>query len=394
MLSKLAILEISELSDRAERLARGGASERAQAQVLMQRIGTIEKRGISSDEVRSEYSTALSDSLKPRKVGDAAYRTMFDKYVRGNIGEREMRDFLSGSSALAYTAGNQGGFTVPMEYDSTLRVAMAQVDPVLDESVCDFSMSDGPQLAPEQISGFDLSTISGQLVGESQVQNPQAIPTVFGKTLNSNFIFKASFGASLESQQDVPNFPEKIAQAVGVALSRTISQHVMTGRGGSTDILGITNSLGAPTVTNTTPGKIVLGDLTNIMFSVNRFYRNQPKCGWLCNDQAYKLIRNATSTDGVPLLNVHHNDEMLLGKKIYISPSLSIASAGVGLLLFGDFSHLVVRASRSTVAPYMQQAQADISKGSNLWIGRCRADSAYFDASGGNFPPIVLASIN
>lgn len=396
-ISKKAILEIQDLSHRAEELSKGGASERAQSSVLLNRIKTIERIGISSDEARALYAEALNESLgvkKPSGKEHPEYRSHFDRYLAGNIHEQEFRDFLSGTQTLSYTTGAQGGYTVPFAHDATLREAMAQIDPVLSADVTDFSMTDGPTLQPEQVSGFDLSTITAALIGETVQQNPQVIPTVLGKVLNSNLIFKASFAASMEAEQDIPDFATKIIRASAIALARTISQHVMTGRGGSSDILGLTNSLGSPSVTNGTAGKITNTDLQNFYFAVNRFYRNQPKCGWLFNDLGYKLIRNAVDNSGRPLLSIKDDQEQLLGKPVYVSPSLTLASAGIGLFLFGDLSHVVIRASRPQVQRSIEQAQADVTKGEALYIGRCRADATLFDPSAGNYPPIILGSLN
>jgi len=395
-LSKKCLLEISELSHRAEQLARGGASERAQSAVLVQRIGNLRQVGLSSDEIRAEYADALVESvgLKRSPGEHPEYRAKFAAYLSGRIDDREMRDFLAGTQSIAYTQGVGGGYFVPTMYDAALRIAMAQVDPVLDESVTDFSMNDGPNFQPTQVNGYDLSTITAQLIGETVQQNPQPIPTVLGATLNSNKIFKASFAASWESEEDIPDFLTKISRAVGVALGRTIGSHVLTGRGGTTDIEGITNSLGAPSVSNATAGKITLADINNIYFAVNRFYRAQPKCSFMTNDAGYKLIRNATDNSGRPLLSVERDGEVLMGKPLHVSPSLTLASAGVGLLMFGDMSHIVVRASRPQIQRAIEVGQADITKGEALYVGRCRADATYFDPSAGNFPPIVLASIN
>jgi HK97 family phage major capsid protein len=390
-LSKLALLEISELSHRAEHLARGGASERAQSAVLVQRIKNVRVAGVSSDELRAEYAGALRESVSPKR-SDAEHRRMFEKYLAGHADDKEFRDFLAGTQSILYTQGASGGYTVPIQYDPTLRLAMAQVDPVLDEDVTDFTMED--PFGPGIVSGYDLSTISASLVGESVVQNPQVIPTVYGTTLNSNLIFKASFAASLESEQDIPSFADKIVCAAGVALARTIGQHVMTGRGGTTDINGVVNLLGAPLQRNATAGKVVLTDINNWYFSINRFYRSQPKCGWLFNDLGYKLVRNSTDNSGRPLLSVKDDKEQLMGRPVYVSPSLTLASAGVGLFLFGDLGHLVVRACRPQLQRATELSQADVTRGECLYIARMRADSTIFDASQGNNPPIVLGTLN
>ena len=399
MLSNKAVLEMSNLSLRAEQLARGGAADRLQASILTQRIASIRQQGISSDEVRVKYAGALAEELglsRDNSKEAAEYRTRFDRYVAGREDHIELRDFLAGQQTLSYTEGIQGGYMVPFAYDSDVREAMAQTDRILSEDVTDFTMTAGPFLQPQQVSGYDLSTIAAALVGETVQQTAQVIPTVAGGTLKSNFTFRVSLGSSLEAEQDVPDFSQKIVRASSVALARAIGQHVISGIGGTNDINGISRQLSSSYM-NGTGGKITLTDLNAIYFGVNRWYRAAPKAGWLVSDGGYKLIRAATDTNGRPLLDVIDDQEMLLGKPLYLCPSLGSVYTSIGLtgaLVFGDLSHIVIRASRPTLQRITQSDIVDVTKGESLFIGRCRADALVFDPSSGNYPPLTLATLN
>jgi HK97 family phage major capsid protein len=397
-LSKKAILEIQELSSKAEALARGSTSQRKQADVLCQRISTIRQVGFSTDEARGLYCEALVEetNLGIRKSNDAEHRAKFDAYLAGQIQEREMRDFLAGTQSITYTQGAAGGYTVPLLYDETLRFALAQVDPILDEKVTSFSMATGATLQSEQISGYDLSSVSAQIVGESVQQNPQSIPPVLGAVLKNNIIFKATFAASWEAEQDIPDFGTKIVRAAGVALARRIGQSVLAGRGGA-DIAGVVQALGGATVSNATAGKIVNTDITKIFFSVDRFYRAAPKCGFLMNDAVYKLVRNATDAQGRPLVSISEGAEVLMGRPVYVSPSMATLYSSLGLvgsILFGDLASVVIRASRPQIERSIELAQVDITHGQAAWIARARCDAAFFDPSSGANPPLVLAAIS
>jgi HK97 family phage major capsid protein len=393
------VKEVMELQDEARKLLkRGTPHDIALATELRKRYEAIERRGFSSDEMRVKYVEALGEEVGVRrKPEDAEYRTIFDKYITGDLQAdgTEFRDFLAGTQSIAYTQGPQGGYLIPFAYDPTVREAMSQVDEILDPDVTDFTMTDGPFLQPSQVSGYDLSTVSAQLVGEAAQQTAQVVPTVAGATLRNNLIFRATFGATLEAEQDVPDFASKIVRAASVALARTIGLHVLTGRGGS-DITGIATTL-ISSFTNGTSGKITLTDLNNFYFGVNRWYRNSPKAGWLVSDGVYKLLRAATDGSGRPLLDVIDDQEVLLGKPVYLCPSLGATYLSLGLtgaLIFGDLSHIVIRASRPTIQRTTQQAITDITRGECLFIARCRADATVFDPSNGSTPPLVLATVN
>jgi HK97 family phage major capsid protein len=118
---------------------------------------------------------------------------------------------------------------------------------------------------------------------------------------------------------------------------------------------------------------------------------------WLMNDAVYKFVRSAVDNSGRPLLNVVDDQELLLGKPVYVSPSLATIYSSLGLtgaIIFGDLSSIVVRASRPTFQRSIEQSQVDITKGEALYIVRCRADAAFFDPSSGITPPLTLSLVN
>jgi len=391
--SNAAIIESHELILEAKRLARGDAKDRAESAALLALAKSIREDGLSRDEVRAIQAEHLAAEFKRREP--ANYRARFDDYVAGKIDDREFRDWLAGTQSDTYTNLAGGGAIVPFAYDDTLRMAMANVDPMLDNDVVDYDMSPAPFLQPTQISGYDLSSIQAALIAEAGQQNPQTVPTVAGGTTASNKIFRVTFASSLEFEVDVPQYVEKIVKASGVALARKVGTSIIAGHGGS-DISGIYFQLGNPTQQNTTPGTITLTDITNFFFAVDRFYRNQPKTGWLMSDAAYKIVRAAVDNSSRPLLSVERDGEVLLGKPVYVSPGLghsSIGSIANGGLIFGDLSYVVVKSSRPAIRRSIEAGQADVTKGEALWTCRMAADAIYFDPSNGQNPPLVLASI-
>ncbi len=173
---------------------------------------------------------------------------------------------------------------MPNVHIPTVYEAMNQVDEILNPNVCDFTMTDSSTLQPSQVSGYNLALITAQLVAETVQQVAQVIPPVAGGTLRSDITFRASFAASLEAEQDIPGFGQKIVRAASVALARKIGQFIVAGRRGA-DMSGIATQL-SPSVSNGSAGKLTLTDVTNFYFTMNRFYRRSPKCAWLVDDAA------------------------------------------------------------------------------------------------------------
>ena len=71
-------------------------------------------------------------------------------------------------------------------------------------------MSPTPVLRPEVLTGYDLSTVSATLIGETSQQTAGTVPTVNGRVLRANLTYRISLGASLESEQDIPDLLGKM----------------------------------------------------------------------------------------------------------------------------------------------------------------------------------------
>jgi HK97 family phage major capsid protein len=129
-------------------------------------------------------------------------------------------------------------------------------------------------------------------------------------------------------------------------------------------------------------------------FSVNRIYRQSPKCGWAMADKTWQWIRSLTDKQGRPLLNISKDDETLMGKRVLITPSMPewVSSTVDGKIVFGDFSRLMVRTSRLTVTRNLQ-APGYVEFGKGLYTGRMRADAKVVDPTGGAVPPFTYITL-
>ena len=174
-------------------------------------------------------------------------------------------------------------------------------------------------------------------------------------------------------------------------MARKLGADAISGNG-TTQPQGLLTALPTPSY-STTSGKIILADLLAAFFGVNKVYRSQPKCGWLCGDTVYQRIRAAVDDQHRPLLDVQDDRELLLGKPVYVSPSVTGVASGNGVLIFGDLDHFHIRVSRPTLQRTTQNSINDITKGETLWVGRIRMDSALFDPSSGNAPPITSITV-
>jgi HK97 family phage major capsid protein len=219
-------------------------------------------------------------------------------------------------------------------------------------------------------------------------------PSVAGKVLRANITYRVSLAGSIEAETDVPGSMAKMSRAMGVAFARKLGADAINGGGGTGVPNGITNGLSS--VYTTGSGKITYNDLSSIYFSVNRVYRSSPKCGWLMSDSVYERVRNSTDNNGRPILDFLEDRETILGRPVYISPTLGQVGGSLALnstIVFGDLSHFLIRCSKPTIARELNSATKGIEFGEALYVGRMRMDSVLFDPSSGSAPPVVISTV-
>jgi HK97 family phage major capsid protein len=187
------------------------------------------------------------------------------------------------------------------------------------------------------------------------------------------------------------NALDLMSRAFGAGFARGIGASLVNGTG-SGEPEGLLTGARDSGVTTAGAGAIILDDIENVYFSLNRAYRNSPKCAWVVNDGVYKMIRKAKDSQGRPLLSVERDDEILMGKKLLVSPTLS-ATAGQPGIVFGDLSHLVVRLSSMKIVR-KSQVPGFVEVGKALYAGRVRVDSKVFDPSDGGAAPILYATLH
>jgi HK97 family phage major capsid protein len=292
--------------------------------------------------------------------------------------------------------GNEGGYIVPQEFNDDVIHGMAQFDPLLDKDVVTLIESNDFSLKPFVIPGWDLSTFAANKVSETSGPTASTPPQVAGTLLNS-FKYAAALPISIELEEDAFEPMMKIINdAYVIAFARGIGVDLAIGNG-TTAPQGVLTGAGSSVYTTASPNALVLNDFENVYFKVNRIHRNAPKCAWLMSDSVYQLARKAVDTVGNPLLKVHKDKEMIMGKPVLVSPSLPAYNASIGaqagtFCVFGDLSHMFVRVSKM-ILHRSWQAQGYVEKGQALYSGYMRADAKVFDPTSGGTPPIVSASL-
>lgn len=359
-----AMLELRATIEEAEQIsAKPELSKRDESRisVLLAKIAALRQAPVAPNDTTKKWMRAILNGQDP----GAEYRAA---------------DLEAGTQTLSYTAGNEGGFLVPQEFHDQLVLGLSANDPFLDPTVVTLRQSSTFKLRPYVVPGWDLSTFAATKVGESNQRTAQTVPPAAKANLN-NYTYAASLSATLELEEDdFEPLIEQIQNAYVLAFAKGIGADLVTGNG-TTAPQGLVTGAADSGLTTAGAAAIDYTDIENIYFSVNSVYRNAPKCAWAFNDTIYQQVRKAHDTNGRPLINVVGDQELLMGKPIRISPTMS-NTAGAKGIVFGDLSYFIVRASRMAISRNLQ-APGYVEYGKVLYTARMRADAKVFDPTGG-----------
>jgi HK97 family phage major capsid protein len=410
MMTPAAMREAYSLQQQATRIASQSVVTRSDAKKideLLARIANLKQIGYSTDEMRQHLGTELAREiggsvLRAREAHEQIFRMYMGKKSDSEIATAiaENRDFQAGQATPAFTQGPSGGFLVPMSFQKNVAEGLAAVDPLLDPAICNVVQETDFTLRPLQLPGWDLSTIAAVKVTEAAQQGTSVAPGITQQLLNK-YTYRLSLGASLEWEEDQRAFDSAMAamgRSFGIGFARGIGADLVNGDGANAP-QGIVTGAADSGVTTANQGKLVLGDFTNVFYSVNKAYRESDKAAWLVNDAVAKMVSNCVDDQHRPLFPVVDGVTQILGKPVYVTPSLPAYNASLGtqaagsFCVFGDLSHFTVHVSTMYLRRRLQ-LPGYIENGKALFTGLIMADAVLHDPTDGNMPPLVAARLH
>lgn len=354
------------------------------------------------EEARLSVLLAQVKTLRenPSVAGNDFCKRWFKAMLSGAELPQEARvDGQAGTQSVTWTQGPAGGYLVPSEFADKLFIGMALTDPLLNEDIVTVIRrgTNRPLLIPS----WDLTTIKAVKKAEAAQNVRKNWPTAKQDKIGGGdkWTYIAQVGASFELEDDdFQPVIDQLALALGVGIARGAGADLAAGDG-ATSPLGIANATDSG-ITQTTLNVITDVDLDNVFYSVDAFYRAQPKCAWLVTDAVHKQIRKAKDSNNRPLINVVNGAEFLLGKPLYICPSLPAYNASLGtqtagsFCVFGDLSRFVVTLTQPTLRRSIESGVSGAEFGEALYTSVARADSAIVDPTSGSKPAIVSARLH
>jgi HK97 family phage major capsid protein len=362
---------------------------------LLAKISALKSGSLTTDEeVRSRAAAAANEVGLPANREERR-RAELEDFRKFLLQDNHILPLHEKRYNGLDTTNASAGYFVPAAFMDELFLGMAQYDPLLDEN--NVRLVKAENARPMTIPGIDLSTISATKVGQG-VDNPPAIspatniPAISKNVLGGFSYRSSSIPATFELEQDSFESISKIlALAFGTGLARGLGQDLVNGDG-VTGPQGLLTAAANSGVTTGASGVISATDITSIYFSLNRAYRNSPKCAWVMSDTTYQSVRTAKDANNRPLLSMSEDGEKLMGKKVLIAPSMPSAAGSKGIVL-ADLSHYVVRVSKDSVQVRRNfQAPGFVENGIALYYSLMRADAEL--VAPGTSKPAVYATLH
>ena len=305
----------------------------------------------------------------------------------------ELRDFSSimdperrtYSGLTTAMGGTDGGNTVPIGFIAQVFQAMKRTDQVLEAANWDTAATvDGRPTNLPSLTDTSTSALKVSELGAQTFQNPSAFANLAwpSATTWSSQVIKASV---------------QLDQDAGVKLSSVLADafRIRFARGFGADAVATLISSAATGATTASATAIIQKDLLELVKSVDPAYASADTAGWAMNwNTLVYIFENVTTTasSGDALFHAKRDDRghyLLLGRPVYVSPSLDDIGASKNPVLYGDWARFLIRhvPTEAVIRRYDELFAANMQVGYEMVF---RADSAIMHAGGSGDDPIKI----
>lgn len=191
----------------------------------------------------------------------------------------------------------------------------------------------------------DDTSNTGALLSEATTIGTSVDPTFSAVTLGSyKFSSKAVLISAELLEDSAFNLSDLIGSLLAERLGRVMATYDTTGTGSGEPEGIVAGSAAGKTAASTTA--FTPDEMIDLMHSVDIAYRNE-RCGWMMHDSVMKVVRKFKDNDGNWLFQPGMQlgvPDRLFGFPIAINNNMDSAlTTGKKLILFGDYSHFVIR---------------------------------------------------
>lgn len=356
----------------------------AEIDSLKAQVGRIESMlALHAEENAIDGATDNAVRISGQR-GQAAnkVRDIFGKWLRNGDRAVTNEEWAIIRNTMSTTTPSEGGYTVATEIAKSVADALkslggmrevATVQPSMDGSTINWPTSDGTaeegEIVAQNVAASDADITFG-VVAIEVFKYSSKVVTVPVELLQ-------------DSQVDIEALVNgRCTQRVG----RITNKHFTIGTGSGQPRGIVTGSSAGKVGTTGQTTTVIADDLIDLVHSVDPAYRESGRCRFMMHDSSLKVIRKLKDTTGRPIFIPGYDGlagamaDTILGYPVQINNHMPVMAANAKSILFGDFSHYVIRDvlsateyQRYTDSAYAKKGQV----GFNLWA-----------RSGGNFTDV------
>lgn len=320
---------------------------------LDQQIRHLEELKAKEERLALDNWTTTSTDPAATQDEERTYTNTFDKYLRYGVQslDAEERSILQKNFATETEKRTQtvtttgGGYAIPQGFAGTVERILKYYGPMMDPGICGrLNTSSGNTFMYPTLN--DTSNTGRLLAINTQVTTTAL---TFGQVQFDAFKYSADqilVPIELLEDEDV-NLESIISEAMGERLGRIMNTDLTTGDGSGKPRGVVTASAAGKTASAQTA--FTRDEIIDLIHSVDRAYRMNPRTAFMMNDAVLAYIKKLTlgSGDDRPLWQPSIREgepDRLEGFAYHVNNDMaSSISAGAKVLLFGDFSKYLVR---------------------------------------------------
>lgn len=312
-------------------------------------------------------------TVSDRKVRDEEEAAIFHKWMLGGMESLEMSERQvmqrrhSPIQAAQSTTGSAGGFMIPQGFSDRLEVALKFYSGMLQNAEV-LETDSGNDIPWPTVN--DTAQVGAILAENATITAQDA--TFASITLKAYMYTSKLIAVSWQLMQDSAFSVENVvADIAGERLGRIWNTHFTTGTGSSQPNGVVTAATLGKTGTTGQTGSVIYDDLIDLIYSVDRAYRQGSK--FMMNDASIKVVRKLKDSQGLPLWQTSlqaGEPDNLLGYPVVPNNDVATMAANAKSILFGDFKKYKIRRVRGGSLVRLNERYADALQVGFFLFGR------------------------
>ena len=352
-------------------------------------VSKFNKIDEAANELRDQYqalernielqkeAAAKSVSKEPKKLDRSA---SFEKYLRKGYSalNAEERNILSrGTATQVVGTDSLGGFGVPQGFSGEVDIALAFTGE-LERLARAFNTASGNLVPYPTNNDTATDAILTAEAAESTIQD-LTLGVVNLNAYKYSSLVKVSEELMQDAGFDLTGF---VIEQLGERISRATNSAFTVGTGSSQPQGVVTGSSLGKTAASATA--ITSGEILDLIYSVNKAYRNSASFGLMMNDSTVAAVRAlglSVTNDFpvfVPSMAIGEPDR-IMGIPVYVNNDVASMATGAKSIICGSFDKFIIRSAGNVVVERIDEQFK--SAGITAFRAKVRKDSHVLDTT-------------